>query len=213
MKECGIACEEESEHTLFYFAVDGELMSKFELSDTIREGAKEAIANIKAMGIKVVMLTGDHEKSAQKVAKTVGIEEVNARLLPQEKSAFIQKKQEEGHISVMVGDGINDAIALAQSNIAIAMGNGTDVAISVSDVVLMDDKPKSIYDAYRLSRRTYLAVKENLGLSLLYNSIAIPLAVAGHVTPLVAALSMSLSSLIVVGNSMRIKMLKLKDRS
>lgn len=213
MKECGIACEEESEHTLFYFAVDGELMSKFELSDTIREGAKEAIANIKAMGIKVVMLTGDHEKSAQKVAKTVGIEEVHARLLPQEKSAFIQKKQEEGHISVMVGDGINDAIALAQSNIAIAMGNGTDVAISVSDVVLMDDKPKSIYDAYRLSRRTYLAVKENLGLSLLYNSIAIPLAVAGHVTPLVAALSMSLSSLIVVGNSMRIKMLKLKDRS
>ncbi len=210
MKEYGIVCEEESEHTLFYFAVNGELISKFELSDTIREGAKEAIAHIKAMGVQVVMLTGDHEKSAQKVAKTVGIEEIHARLLPQEKSAFIQKKQKEGHITVMVGDGINDAIALAQSNIAIAMGNGTDVAISVSDVVLMDEKPQSIYDAYRLSKRTYLAVKENLGLSLLYNSIAIPLAVAGYVTPLIAALSMSLSSLIVVGNSMRIKRLKFK---
>ncbi len=216
MRENGISCDEESEHTLFYFAIDGEVVHKFELSDTIREGAKEAIAHIKALGVEVVMLTGDHEKSAKRVANEVGITEIHSRLLPADKASFIEAKQKEGKVAVMVGDGINDAIALAQSNIAIAMGNGTDVAISVSDVVLMDEQPKSIYKAYILSKRSYRAIKENLGLSLLYNSITIPLAVMGYVTPLVAALSMSLSSLIVVGNSMRIKRVKLsksKDKS
>ena len=210
MQRLGIACEAQSEHTLFYFAVDGKKVTMFELSDTIREGAKEAIDAIKAMGVRVVMLTGDHEASAHRVAQAVGIEEVHAHLLPQEKAHFIETAQQKGAITVMAGDGINDAIALAQSNIAIAMGNGADVAISVSDVVLMDERPQSIHDAYRISRRTYRAVKENLALSLLYNTIAVPLAMAGFVTPLIAALSMSLSSLIVVGNSMRIRMMKFR---
>jgi Cu+-exporting ATPase len=208
MQEHGIDCDTESRHTLFYFAVDGQCMVRFELSDTLRSGTAEALSKIQAMGVEVVMLTGDHEQSAQHIAQAAGISHIRTRLLPQEKAAFIEQKQQEGHIVVMAGDGINDAIALAQANIAIAMGNGTDIAISVSDVVLMDEKPQSLLHAYHLSRRTYRAVKENLGLSLLYNAIAIPLAVTGHVTPLVAALSMSLSSLIVVGNSMRIKFLK-----
>ncbi|BAF72877.1 heavy metal translocating P-type ATPase [Sulfurovum sp. NBC37-1] len=211
MKDFDIACDETSENTLFYFAVDGKLMAKFKLSDTIREGAREAIQNIRSLGIKVVMLTGDHEKSADKVAEAVGIDHVHARLLPQQKAEMIDRFHEEGHIVVMAGDGINDTIALAKSDIAIAMGNGADVAISVSDVVLMDEKPQSIYEAYRLSKRTYRAVRENLGFSLLYNLVAVPLAMAGFVNPLVAALSMSLSSLIVVGNSMRIKFLKFKN--
>jgi Cu+-exporting ATPase len=212
MQEHGIACSDTAENTLFYFAIERELVARFELRDTIREGAKEAVAAIKALGIEVVMLTGDHAKSACRIAKEVGIDEVHSDLLPQDKAAYIKKQQEEGdYIVVMVGDGINDSIALAQSNIAIAMGNGADVAISVSDVVLMDESPQSIYEAYRLSRRTYRAVKENLGFSLLYNTIAVPLAMAGYVTPLIAALSMSLSSLIVVGNSMRIKFLKFKS--
>ncbi len=210
MQASGIACSEDTAHTLFYFAVDGKLAARFELSDTIREGAKEAIANIQRMGIRVVMLTGDHEASAQSVADAVGIKEVHARLLPQDKAALIDTFHEEKHIVVMAGDGINDTIALARSDIAIAMGSGADVAISVSDVVLLDEKPKSLYEAYRISRRTYRAVKENLGFSLLYNTIAVPFAIAGFVNPLVAALAMSLSSLIVVGNSMRIKWLKLK---
>jgi len=211
MQDHSISCNDTAEHTLFYFAIEGELVARFELRDTIREGAKEAIAAIKALGIEVVMLTGDHAKSACRIAEEVGIEEVHSDLLPQDKAAYIKERQEEGgYIVVMVGDGINDSIALAQSNIAIAMGNGADVAISVSDVVLMDEKPQSIYEAYKLSKRTYRAVKENLGLSLLYNTIAVPLAIAGYVTPLIAALSMSLSSLVVVGNSMRIKFLKFK---
>ncbi len=213
MKTLGLFVDEKTENTLFYFAIEGQLVARFELSDTIREGAKEAIEEIQAMGIQVVMLTGDHQQSAQKVAKEVGISEVYAKLLPQEKAAMIDRFHEEGHIVVMAGDGINDTIALAKSDIAIAMGNGADVAISVSDVVLMDEKPESIFEAYKLSRRTFRAVKENLGFSLLYNVIAVPLAVMGFVNPLVAALSMSLSSLIVVGNSMRIKTLKFKDKS
>ena len=206
----GIEVSATSEHSLFFFAVDNNILAHFELTDTIREGAKEAIASIQSLGIKVLMLTGDHEQSAQKVAKEVGIEEVHAKLLPQEKSALIQNFQDKGEVVVMVGDGINDAIALAQSNIAIAMGQGADVAINISDVVLLDEKPQSILEAYTISRRTYSAVKENLGFSLLYNVIAVPLAVAGFVTPLIAALSMSLSSLVVVGNSLRIKFLKFK---
>ena len=210
LQEEGVKTQMDSENSLFFFTVNRKIVAQFELSDTIREGAKEAIREIQAMGIEVVMLTGDHEQSARKVAKAVGITQIHAKLLPQEKSALIQKFQENGKVTVMVGDGINDAIALAQSNIAIAMGRGADVAINVSDVVLLDEKPQSILDAFRISRRTYRAVKENLGFSLLYNVIAVPLAVAGFVNPLIAALSMSLSSLVVVGNSMRIKMLKFK---
>ncbi len=201
-----------SENSLFFFAIEGRLVAQFELTDTIREGAKESIAQMKTLGIEIVMLTGDHEQSANKVAKEVGIEKVYSKLLPQDKSILIQNFQKEGKIVVMVGDGINDALALANSNIAIAMGQGADVAITVSDVVLLDEKPQSILEAYQISKRTFKAVKENLGFSLLYNVIAVPLAVLGHVTPLIAALSMSLSSLVVVGNSMRIKHLKFKGK-
>ncbi len=202
----------DSENSLFFFTIDDALVARFELSDTIREGAKEAIENIQNLGIKVVMLTGDHAQSAQKVAAQVGISEVHAKLLPQEKSAIIDQYHKNGHVVVMAGDGINDAIALASSDIAIAMGNGADVAINVSDVVLLDEKPQSIFEAYEISIRTFKAVKENLGFSLLYNTVAVPLAMMGYVNPLVAALSMSLSSLVVVGNSMRIKSLKFKEK-
>jgi len=211
LKNEGVEIDANSENSLFFFAMDNKLLARFELTDTIREGAKEAIEQIQSLGIKVVMLTGDHEQSAQKVAKEVGIKEVHAKLLPQDKSALVNEFQSNGEVVVMVGDGINDAIALAQSNIAIAMGQGADVAINVSDVVLLDEKPQSILEAYKISKRTFRAVKENLGFSLLYNVIAVPLAVAGFVNPLIAALSMSLSSLIVVGNSMRIKFLNFKN--
>jgi Cu+-exporting ATPase len=205
LAEYGIELDFKSEHTLFAFTIGDHVVARFGLRDKIRPGAKEAIDAIKKMGIRVVMLTGDHPQSAQTIAEEVGIEEVHARLLPQEKAALIDRFHEEGHIVVMAGDGINDAIALARSDIAIAMGNGADVAISVSDVVLLDESPLSLHSAFRISGRTFRAVKENLAFSLLYNLIAVPLAVAGYVNPLIAALSMSLSSLVVVGNSLRIR--------
>jgi len=213
LKDVDIEVATDSENALFFFSINQKLVARFELSDTIREDAKETIAQIKSLGIEVVMLTGDHEQSAQKVAKQVGIERIHTNLLPQDKASLIDSFHQKGHIVVMAGDGINDSIALASSDIAIAMGNGADVAISVSDIVLLDEKPLRLYEAFKLSHRTFRAVKENLGFSLVYNVVAVPLAVSGFVNPLVAALSMSLSSLIVVGNSMRIKNLKLKAKS
>ena len=157
------------------------------------------------------MLTGDKKEVAQKIAKNVGIESVYAELLPQDKATLIEKFHQNKEIVVMAGDGINDSIALAKSDIAIAMGSGADIAIEVSDVVLLNNSLKSLKEAFILSKKVFKTIKENLALSLLYNSITIPLAVSGFVTPLVAALSMSLSSLIVVGNSFRIFKYKIKD--
>lgn len=211
MQDLQLSVDSKSENSLFFFSIDSVVVARFELSDKVREGAKKAIANIQALGIQVMMLTGDHSQSAKKVAKEVGITNIHAKLLPQDKAKLIQLLQEKGHIVVMAGDGINDAIALASANIAIAMGKGADVAIEVSDIVLLDEKPQGLFEAFKLSRRTYGAVKENLGFSLFYNVVAVPLAVAGFVNPLVAALSMSLSSLIVVGNSLRIKRLRFKS--
>lgn len=212
MESSKISVDTNTQNTLFYFAIDNVLVATFELTDTIRTGAKEAIQNIQALGVKVIMLTGDHEQSAHKVASQVGITDVHAKLLPADKAAIIDQYHQEGHVVVMAGDGINDSVALASSDIAIAMGNGADIAISISDVVLLDEKPMSLYESYKLSQRTYTAVKENLGFSLLYNVVAVPLAIMGFVNPLVAALSMSLSSLVVVGNSLRIKRLKFKNK-
>ena len=212
LQDRNITVSTESENALFFFSIDSILVARFELTDTIREGSKEAISKIKALGVDVVMLTGDHLQSANKVAREVGIESVYAKLLPQDKSEHIERFHQDGHIVVMAGDGINDAVALANSDIAIAMGNGADIAINISDIVLLDEKPLSIYESFKLSRRTFSAVKENLGFSLLYNVITVPLAVLGFVNPLVAALSMSLSSLVVVGNSLRIKRVKFKSK-
>lgn len=213
MHDNNIEVHNTSDNTLFYFAIHNKIVAYFELTDTIRKDARQAIEAIQEMGIEVIMLTGDHVQSAENIASQVGISHIYSKLLPQEKAEIIDSYQNKGHITVMVGDGINDAVALALSDIAIAMGNGADMAIAISDVVLLDEKPESLYEAYKLSKRTYTAVKENLGFSLLYNVVAVPLAILGFVNPLVAALSMSLSSLVVVGNSMRIKRLKFKDKN
>ncbi len=205
MEEFGIEVDGESEYTLFFFAVDGRVVAKFELRDLPKPGAKEAIGEIGKLGINVVMLTGDNEKAAARVAEEVGVPHYRAGLFPEEKAEEIDRLHAEGRVVVMAGDGINDALALSKSDIAIAMGSGSDVALEVSDVVLLDDRITSLRDAFLISRRTFKFVKQNLALSVIYNSITIPLAVAGYVIPLVAALSMSLSSLLVVGNSMRIK--------
>ncbi|UFS63079.1 heavy metal translocating P-type ATPase [Sulfurimonas sp. HSL-3221] len=204
MRDQGIAPTDESAHTLFYFAVGETLVARFELADKPRPDAAEAIRALTHAGIDVIMLTGDHERSARKVAAAVGIEHYHAELTPEAKAALVAQMQSEGHKVVMAGDGVNDILALAQAEIGIAMGNGSDIAIDVSDVVLMNDSLTSLEEAFRIGRATYGLVKQNLGLSLVYNAVTVPLAMAGYIIPLVAAISMSLSSLLVVGNSMRI---------
>jgi Cu+-exporting ATPase len=205
MQSIGIEVASSSQNSEFYFAYEGKLLAKYELFDMPREDAKEAISKIKKIGIDVVMLTGDHLKSAQRVAEMVGIEKYEAELTPQMKAEYIDKLHQEGKTVVMAGDGVNDILALASSDIAIAMGNGSDIAIEVSDVVLLNDTFASLYDSFKISKRTFRMIKENLALSLVYNGITIPLAMAGYIIPLIAAISMSVSSLLVVSNSMRIK--------
>ena len=206
MSDQGMQVENESEHTLFFFAVDERLIARFELSDRPKADAREVIRSLMHSGIDIVMLTGDHEGAAKRIAEEVGIEHYHAEQTPQDKARLISQMQQEGHKIVMAGDGVNDILALAQAEIGIAMGNGSDIAIDVSDVVLMNDSLTALEEAFLISRTTYRLIKQNLALSLVYNAITIPLAMAGYIIPLIAAISMSVSSLLVVGNSMRIQL-------
>lgn len=203
MEDIGITTQILSDKSLFYYAVEGKLCATFELQDLPKEHAFESIKVLRDYGLRIVMLTGDHAASAFRVAKEVGIDEIYAHVTAEEKADFISKAQDEGNIVVMAGDGVNDLLALAKADIAIAMGSGSDIAIEVSDIVLLNDSLVSLMEAYTISRRTYGLIKQNLGISLVYNAITIPLAMAGYIIPLIAAISMSFSSLLVVGNSMR----------
>ncbi len=205
MEENSLTCKENSEgYSEFYFALNNEIVSYFLLEDAPRVDAKEAIKRIRKMNIEIFMLTGDNEDVAKKIAKKVDIQNIHHSLTPMQKAQIIQDMQKEGKKVVMVGDGINDTLALSKAQIAISLGSGADISLEVSDVVLINDSFASLKDAFLISNRVYKIIKENLFLSLAYNSVTIPLAMAGYIIPLFAALSMSLSSLVVVGNSMRI---------
>jgi len=208
MAEQGIQVQQSSA-TVFHFVVEGELLVTFELEDTLKEGIKALVDYCQKHEIEMIMATGDNEQVANAIAKEAGIEKVYAELLPTDKSNLIQSLKEQGNTVVMVGDGVNDTLALSHADIAIAMGSGADVALSISDVVILNNALTGVRDALNISRRTYKFIKQNLLISLLYNILTVPLAIAGYVMPLIAALSMSLSSLLVVGNSMRIKNEKL----
>lgn len=206
MSENGFTCKNLDEtNSALHVAYDGKLVASFSLEDSLREGAKKTIEYLKNSGLRVVMLTGDHEKVAKKIADEVGIEEYSAALFPQDKATYISDLREEGEVVVMVGDGINDTLALANSEVAITLGSGTDVAVNISDIVLINDNFESLKTVFETSKDTFSKVKQNIAFSILYNVITIPLAMAGFVIPLVAALSMSLSSIVVVANSMRIR--------
>lgn len=204
MSENGFTCKELKEgSSVLHVAYKNEIVASFSLEDKLRDGAKKTIEYMKKRGLKVVMLSGDNEKVVKKIADEVGITEYRGNLFPQDKAEFITNLRNQGERVVMVGDGINDTLALTNSEVAITLGSGTDVAVSVSDIVLINDSFESLQTVFEISKNTFLRVKQNLTISILYNVITIPLAMAGFVIPLIAALSMSLSSLIVVGNSMR----------
>jgi Cu+-exporting ATPase len=188
--------------------VDGEHVGTLELEDTVKPTSREAVAELRALGLTPVLLSGDVEATAQRVAREVGIERVVAGVLPGGKADEIRRLQEAGEVVAMVGDGINDAPALAQADLGIALGTGTDVAIEASDLTLVSGDLRAAGDAIRLARRTLGTIKGNLFWAFAYNVAAIPLAVAGLLNPIVAAAAMAFSSIFVVTNSLRLRRFK-----
>ncbi len=198
------------------FTKDGQLLGIIAIADTIKEDSAEAIRQLRGMGIHVVMLTGDNQKTAEAIGREAGVDDVIAGVLPDGKEAVIRKLQEYGK-TAMVGDGINDAPALTRANIGIAIGAGTDVALDAADVVLMKSSLADAAAAIRLSRQTYLNIKENLFWALIYNVLLIPLACGLFVkfgltmNPMWGAAAMSCSSVFVVSNALRLNLFKLHD--
>jgi Cu+-exporting ATPase len=184
---------------------DGEVRAVFVVADTVKRGSAEAVRGLRRLGLRPVLLTGDNEATARAVAAEVGIGEVIAEVLPSAKAEVVRRLQAEGRVVAMVGDGVNDAPALAQADLGLAIGTGTDVAIEASDLTLVSGDPRAAADAIRLSRRTLRTIKQNLGWAFGYNVAALPLAVAGLLNPLIAGVAMALSSVSVVANALRLR--------
>jgi len=186
-------------------AWDGEARAVFVVADQVKPTSAEAVRLLRGLGLTPVLVTGDNEETARAVAREVGIDEVIAQVLPGEKADVVRRLQEEGRVVAMVGDGVNDAPALAQADLGLAIGTGTDVAIEASDLTLVSGDLRAAPDAIRLSRRTLRTIKGNLFWAFAYNVAALPLAAAGLLNPLIAGVAMGLSSIFVVSNSLRLR--------
>jgi Cu2+-exporting ATPase len=202
--------------SLVYVAADAKLLGVVGITDAIRPSARQAIVDLKSMGIRPVLLSGDLRATAERVATEVGIEEVYAEVRPEQKADYVKRRQQDGRFTAMVGDGVNDAPALAQADIGIAIGAGTDVAIQAAQVVLMRSDPLDIGRAVRLSKATVRKMKQNLAWASVYNLLAIPVAagvfyrsLGWSLRPEISALLMSLSSIIVALNAVSLRRTKL----
>jgi Cu+-exporting ATPase len=195
--------------TAMLVAIDGKLAGIIAVADTIKKNAKAAIQALKQLGIEVYMVTGDNERTAKAIAKQAGIDRVYAEVLPEDKANIVEKLRQEGKRVAMVGDGINDAPALAKADIGMAIGTGTDVAIETADVTLVGGDLAHIPKAIELSRKTMTNIRQNLFWALFYNTIGIPVAAAGLLEPWIAGAAMAFSSVSVVTNALRLKRVKL----
>ena len=202
--------------TPMFFARDGKLLGLVSVADPVKPDSAQAIADLKAQGIRTVLLTGDHRAAAERIGQEVGVDQVIAEVLPEEKAGVVQKLQAQGRKVMMVGDGINDAPALVQADVGCAIGSGSDIAIESADLILMRSQLSDVPKAIRLSRLTIRNIRQNLFWAFCYNSICIPVAAgalypAFHIllTPMIAGAAMSLSSLCVVSNALRLRTKKL----
>ncbi len=196
---------EEEGKTAMLVAYEGQIKGIIAVADPLKENSKAAIKALKDMGLTTMMITGDNERTGKAVAKKVGIERVLAEVLPDQKSSEIEKLQAEGETVAMVGDGINDAPALKQANVGIAIGTGTDIAIESSDLTLVRGELEAIVSGFKLSNYTFSTIKQNLFWAFIYNTIAIPIAALGYLNPIIAAGAMTVSSICVILNSLRLK--------
>lgn len=200
---------EESGKTAMLVAVESEIAGIVAVADTIKPTSKAAVAALHDMGIEVVMITGDNKITAEAIAKQAGIEKVLAEVLPEGKAEEVRKLQQNGTKVAMVGDGINDAPALATADTGMAIGTGTDIAMEAADITLMRGDLKSIPDAIMMSRKTMRNIKQNLFWALAYNTIGIPIAALGFLAPWLAGAAMAFSSVSVVLNALRLQRVKL----
>jgi len=201
-------------HTVMFTAIDNKLAGILAVSDPIKESTAEAVRSLHSLGLQIIMLTGDNEKTARAVADQLGIDNIQAGVSPQDKHKRIKTLRAEGRVVAMAGDGINDAPALAEADVGIAMGTGTDVAIESAGITLIKGDLRGIMKAVHLSRRTMRNIRQNLFFAFIYNALGVPIAAGVLVpffgmnallNPMLAAAAMSLSSLSVVGNALRLR--------
>jgi Cu+-exporting ATPase len=200
---------ESSGKTAMLVGVDGKLAGIVAVADTLKPEAQEAVSALKKIGIEVIMLTGDNQRTANAIAKELGITRVIAEVLPSDKARVIQDLQKQGKVVAMVGDGVNDAPALAAADIGIAIGSGSDVAKETGGIILVKNDVRDVVAGINLSRATMRKIKQNLFWAFIYNTIGVPIAALGFLNPIIAAAAMALSSLSVIVNSALLKKTKL----